>query len=156
IKKSKNRRKKQFPQAEKRERERRNESRRGSQVVAGATRGGWGHALTPDAGSRPEPSNAQRPPRRRRRRRRAASPTETNTSCLIFHARGTARHGRRIRSPPSSAHLPSGIARWVWNPAVAGQVRLSWSRPRAGSPCRPNRSRSVPREHFVSVVCKLC
>ena len=149
-------------------------------MVAGATRGGWGHALTPDAGSRPEPSNAQRPPRRRRRRRRrAASPTETNTSCLIFHARGSHPFppGSHLPIPIPSLHPPPETRRrplplqeprdpggesdhpppprtyrpgsrgGFGSPAVAGRVRLSWSRPRAGSPCRPNpqRLRSFPR-----------
>jgi hypothetical protein len=101
----------------------------GSQVVAGASRAAgvwWGHGLitrgsvvTPDAGSRPEPSihsssstrsgqATASSPRRRRRRRRPASRQEADTSCLIFHARPrVVSAARTLLFPPLHSLLPS-------------------------------------------------
>jgi hypothetical protein len=76
IKATEKEKKKAISAAGKREGKRRNESRRPASEPSGGGRcdagggGVTGSAVTPDAGSRPEPSNAQRPPRRRRRRRR--------------------------------------------------------------------------------------
>jgi hypothetical protein len=121
----KRRKKKQFPQAERK----RNESQRwqpsGGRCVAGR-RVWWGHGLitrgsvvTPDAGSRPEPSihsssstrsgqATASSPRRRRRRRRPASRQEADTSCLIFHARPrVVSAARTLLFPPLHSLLPS-------------------------------------------------
>ncbi|PUZ64215.1 hypothetical protein GQ55_3G125700 [Panicum hallii var. hallii] len=162
IKVNEKEKKKQFPQPEKGKEkgETSRGDRRASQVVvAGATRGVVGSRaprsrLTREAGRNLPTRSGRRvvvvaaaaavPP----------APPETNTSCLIFHARGTTRHGRRIRTPlrraPTVRDREGGFGS-LWLRVESGCLGPVL----APAPLAGRIPRCVPRQHFVSV-CKLC